>query len=280
MIVCADGTAGVNFEHSAIDGHTALRYVSDIFAETVVQFAQSITSLVYGSGWIPDNLMAEVNRVATSTTGSHKDKPKPDVFPRKLVFQLPQQVKQRMRFAETALADQIIACDTEILEFHNYGKALIVKNSLSPDSFVQMSMMMAYYKLYGKFVCTYESVLTKAFYHGRTEAMRGATPQAKVLCEVWCDEYASNEEKLEALRTATKEHARLVKQCAAGMGIDRHLFALKCIAERNNIPTPSLFTSDAWKTLNHTVLSTSNCGNPSLCLFGFGPVTQGMYTIN
>jgi carnitine O-acetyltransferase len=45
LIVCSNGTAGVNFEHSAIDGHTALRYVSDIFAETVVQFAQSIPSL-------------------------------------------------------------------------------------------------------------------------------------------------------------------------------------------------------------------------------------------
>lgn len=49
LIVCANGTAGVNFEHSAIDGHTALRYVSDIFAECVVQFAQSITSL--GTFW-------------------------------------------------------------------------------------------------------------------------------------------------------------------------------------------------------------------------------------
>ena len=37
LIVMANGKAGVNFEHSAIDGHTALRYVSDIFAENVVQ---------------------------------------------------------------------------------------------------------------------------------------------------------------------------------------------------------------------------------------------------
>lgn len=42
IIVCADGSAGVNFEHSAIDGHTALRFASDIFAETIVTFAKSI----------------------------------------------------------------------------------------------------------------------------------------------------------------------------------------------------------------------------------------------
>jgi len=49
LIVCSDGSAGVNFEHSAIDGHTALRYVSDIFADTVVRFAQSITKTIYST---------------------------------------------------------------------------------------------------------------------------------------------------------------------------------------------------------------------------------------
>jgi carnitine O-acetyltransferase len=40
IIVCGDGTAGINFEHSAVDGHTALRFVSDIYAESVIQFAR------------------------------------------------------------------------------------------------------------------------------------------------------------------------------------------------------------------------------------------------
>ena len=28
IIVCADGAAGINFEHTGVDGHTVLRYVS------------------------------------------------------------------------------------------------------------------------------------------------------------------------------------------------------------------------------------------------------------
>ena len=105
--------------------------------------------------------------------------------------------------------------------------------------------------------------------------MRGSTPQAKKLCETWCNAQATKVEKLEALRIATKEHSRLVRECASGKGVDRHLFALMSIAERNNLPLPTFFQSKAWKTLNHTILSTSNCGNPSLRLFGFGPVVQG-----
>lgn len=73
------------------------------------------------------------------------------------------------------------------------------------------------------------------------------------------------------MRAATQRHSQLVKECARGKGVDRHLFALKCIAERRG-ETISFFQSTAWKVLNYTILSTSNCGNPSLRLFGFGPV--------
>ena len=164
--------------------------------------------------------------------------------------------------------------DTRILEFKDYGKNFIKFNRLSPDSFVQMSMMLAYYRLYGKIVCAYEPVLTKAFLHGRTEAMRPATMEAKHFCETFCSPSSSVRDKLSALRNATIAHSKLVKECAKGEGVDRHLFALKCIAEKNDLPIPEFFKSECWKKLNHTVLSTSNCGNPSLALFGFGPVVS------
>ena len=188
-------------------------------------------------------------------------------------------IKRKIYFAETALGDQILASDTHILEFSDYGKLFITFNKLSPDSYVQMSMMLAYYRLYGKIVCAYEPVLTKGFYHGRTEAMRPATMEAKQLCEVFCSSSSTSEEKLIALRQATQVHSKLVKECAQGKGVDRHLFALKCIANKHELPVPEFFRSEAWRKLNHTILSTSNCGNPSLAQFGFGPVVPDGYGI-
>jgi len=46
LIVMANGEAGVNFEHSSIDGHSALRYVSDIFAENVIQVCHDVISVL------------------------------------------------------------------------------------------------------------------------------------------------------------------------------------------------------------------------------------------
>lgn len=42
---------------------------------------------------------------------------------------------------------------------------------------------------------------------------------------------------------------------------------------------PEFFKDSGYKTLNHVVLSTSNCGNPSLRIFGFGPVVQDGFGI-
>ncbi len=42
---------------------------------------------------------------------------------------------------------------------------------------------------------------------------------------------------------------------------------------------PSIFTDHGWNILNTSIISTSNCGNPALRLFGFGPVAADGYGI-
>lgn len=44
-------------------------------------------------------------------------------------------------------------------------------------------------------------------------------------------------------------------------------------------PLPAIFTDPGWQLLNTSILSTSNCGNPALRLFGFGPVAADGYGI-
>jgi hypothetical protein len=42
---------------------------------------------------------------------------------------------------------------------------------------------------------------------------------------------------------------------------------------------PSIYTDSGWALLGTSILSTSNCGNPALRLFGFGPVAAEGYGI-
>jgi carnitine O-acetyltransferase len=76
--------------------------------------------------------------------------------------------------------------------------------------------------------------------------------------------------------------------------VSRHLYALYCMARRNQsgnlnpspddpilpVPAnrmPSIFTDSGWDMLSTAILSTSNCGNPALRLFGFGPTSAEGY---
>jgi carnitine O-acetyltransferase len=72
----------------------------------------------------------------------------------------------------------------------------------------------------------------------------------------------------------------------------RHLYALYRLLRREletctdvNVNSlgasalPEIFRDSGWSTLGTSILSTSNCGNPALRLFGFGPTAADGYGI-
>lgn len=66
--------------------------------------------------------------------------------------------------------------------------------------------------------------------------------------------------------------------CAAGQGWDRHLFALKQLAEKRfPPPLPALFRDDAYRRINHHTLSTSTLSDPLLESGAFAPVVWDGY---
>ena len=325
IIVCKNGSAGINFEHTGVDGHTVLRFASDVYTDTILRFARTI------------NGQAPTLWTSTSPDPSKRD---PESFgdvnttPRKLEWDMIPELSIAVRFAETRLADLIEQNEFQCLDFGSYGKNFITSMGFSPDAFVQMAFQAAYYGLYGKVECTYEPAMTKVFLHGRTEAVRSVSEESVNFVQTfWADNPA--EHKVDALKLACQKHVGMTKECAKAEGCDRHLYALYCVWQKHineemdsNLssngysssldgyseremsspvgspgredhhsmggvevkPTrergystnsrsreghslPLLFADPGWDRLNTTVLSTSNCGNPSLRHFGFGPTS-------
>ena len=315
IIVCKNGSAGINFEHTGVDGHTVLRFASDVYTDTILRFAKSI------NGQAP-SLWA-----SNSPDPSKRD---PDSFgdvsttPHKLEWDMLPELSTALRFAETRLADLIQQNEFETLEFSGYGKNFMTSTGFSPDAFVQMAFQAAYYGLYGRLENTYEPAMTKAFLHGRTEAIRTVSEEsANFVRTFWAENPAI--QKIDALRKACQRHTARTKECAKALGQDRHLYALYCVWQRavdeegaeaassNGMSDgysspvdagseysspkrnssvfheetsvspsphskqqvsqqmPALFSDAGWDNINNTIISTSNCGNPSLRQFGFGP---------
>ncbi|KAL1622288.1 carnitine O-acetyltransferase yat1 [Neofusicoccum ribis] len=318
IIVCKNGSAGINFEHTGVDGHTVLRFASDVYTDTILRFARTI------NGQAPSLWASSSPDPSKRDPASFGDV---STTPHKLEWDMVPELSTALRFAETRLADLIQQNEFQTLEFMHYGKHFMTSMGFSPDAFVQMAFQAAYYGLYGRMECVYEPAMTKAFFHGRTEAIRPVTPESVEFVQTfWNDNPPAD--KVEALRQACEKHVSITRECAKAQGQDRHLYALYCIwqrqldeegsytdgasytdslrgssgspigseqvvgspgrnsmlSEEGSISTsppghpvehrmPSLFADAGWDRLNTTILSTSNCGNPSLRQFGFGPTS-------
>ena len=55
-----------------------------------------------------------------------------------------------------------------MLYWLEYGAEFIKRTRSSPDTFIQMIIQLAYYRLHGRPTSTYETAMTRLFYHGRT----------------------------------------------------------------------------------------------------------------
>ena len=100
--------------------------MSDIFADTVVSFAQSITKAIYGTAEKIPSVLNAVVRKSRSTLSAFE----PDTNPRKLDFDLPLDILQDIKHAEVSIGDQICGLENIVLEFHGYGKSYIVSKKL------------------------------------------------------------------------------------------------------------------------------------------------------
>ncbi|EDK43153.1 conserved hypothetical protein [Lodderomyces elongisporus NRRL YB-4239] len=290
IIVTKNGKAGINFEHTGVDGHTVLRFVSDIYTDSILSFAHSINTHA------PSLYKSNSNDSSASEEGLI-------TVPRKLEWDLTPDLSLALRFGETRLSDLINQNELRHLEFRSYGSSQIKKMKFSPDAFVQMAFQATYYALYGKVECTYEPAMTKHFFHGRTEAIRTVSQESNMFVRKFFDPQVANTEKSEYLNQACKSHSAQTRLCSNGEGVDRHLYALFCLWKRLltryeqkkqgfvfnddlefEIPDeiaelPAIFADPGWDRLNNTIISTSNCGNPSLRLFGFGPVSPSGFGI-
>ncbi|OXB84701.1 UNVERIFIED_CONTAM: hypothetical protein H355_001178, partial [Colinus virginianus] len=151
------------------------------------------------------------------------------------------------------VSDLQLAC----YAFTSFGKALIKKRKLHPDTFVQLALQLAYYKCHGRPGCCYETAMTRRFYHGRTETIRPCTVEAVQWCRSMLDHSASSSERLRLMHVAFAKHNRMRKDCENGRGFDRHLLGLLLIAQEQGLPVPELFVDPAFTARYPAALS---CG--------------------
>ncbi|CAI4239956.1 CPI_1c_G0000820.mRNA.1.CDS.1 [Saccharomyces cerevisiae] len=276
LIVTKNGKAGINFEHTGVDGHTVLRLATDIYTDSILSFARGVTKNVV-------DIFSDDGKPSSSSLASAAHSANLITIPRKLEWHTDNFLQSSLHFAETRISDLISQYEFVNLDFSNYGASHIkTVFKCSPDAFVQQVFQVAYFALYGRFETVYEPAMTKAFQNGRTEAIRSVTGQSKLFVKSLLDQDASDATKIQLLHDACTAHSQITRECSQGLGQDRHLYALYCLWNqwyKDKLELPPIFRDKSWTTMQNNVLSTSNCGNPCLKSFGFGPVTANGFGI-
>ncbi|XP_062121295.1 carnitine O-acetyltransferase-like [Drosophila sulfurigaster albostrigata] len=146
--------------------------------------------------------------------------------------------------------------EMEVFKFPCYGKCLIKSQGLSPDSFIQMALQLAFYRLHNELPAQYESAHLRIFKYGRTETIRSTSMKSMAFVTAMTSRNASLKQRLIALRAAVDGHQTQTKLAMRGHAVDRHLFGLLQMARENAMPLPEFFCSLGYlKSTQFRVLS-------------------------
>lgn len=251
LLLSADGTAAINFEHAWGDGVAVLRYFNEIYKETLNR---------------PFLNTDDLNSVSSYQVDS--------TIVRPITFEVDNKLRELVNQSYDRNQQNIKSLNMHMIRYPHISKTVCKNYSLSPDSIMQLSFQLAYRQAFNKYVGTYESCSTAAFKHGRTETMRPCTNATKSFCESLLDSNTSSDAKYlrSLIDQCSTYHSQLTKDAAMGQGFDRHLFALKNVAAVNNKPLPELYTSTAFTRINHNIISTSTLSSDALLSGSFGPV--------
>ncbi|WP_054813089.1 choline/carnitine O-acyltransferase [Nocardia arizonensis] len=246
FIVFADGQAGINVEHCGLDGTTILSFVDTLLETSAADHAARSGAQQQGA---------------------------PAVAP--IEFALDDTLRAAIAEAGADFAAYAAANATTAISFEDFGTTRAKQLKISPDAFAQLSYQLAHRRSKGFTGATYESIATRQYRNGRTEAMRVVTPEMIAFVDAMVDPRADTAAKLVAARTAATAHVERAKQCQSGDAPEQHLWELQWIQRRRGAelgvtePLP-LYDSPGWTVMRDDYLSTSSAPSVNITFFGFG----------
>lgn len=183
--------------------------------------------------------------------------------------------------AEDNLERVVQNLEVKSLAFNNYGKNVPKRSQLSPDSWIQLALQIAHFRMHIVHPPAYETGTLRKFLEGRTDTIRLPTTESVTFVEAISarPRRMSDNVILTLLEAAVDKHKKYSLEVMNGNGIDRHLLGLKLAALENGQQIPQLFNSKGYQKLMHFKLSTSQVPTKHVLPMGFGPSAADCYGV-
>ncbi|KTG47774.1 hypothetical protein cypCar_00012145 [Cyprinus carpio] len=177
-------------------------------------------------------------------------------MPKKLYFYINSEIKWDLEMAKQNLDILINDLDIKCFNFQCFGKEFVKQLKLSPNSFIQVAIQLAYYRVHSEVCAACDITSLRMFQGGRTDYIRSPTNQMLSFIRAFDDGAVSREAKVQLLREAVDAYSVLTEQSLMGQGIDRHLLGLKLQAIEEGLSVPRIFMDTAYGLATHWKLRT------------------------
>ncbi|XP_053190538.1 carnitine O-acetyltransferase b [Scomber japonicus] len=200
-------------------------------------------------------------------------------MPKKLYFNIDRDIKIDIEHAKQNLDILINDLDVNVFNFKKFGKELPKQYKLSPNSFIQVALQLAYYRVHNEVCPACDIASQRMFRGGRTEFIRSPSIQTLKFIRTYDDPKVSREAKVQLFREAVDAYTALTNQALKGHGIDRHLLGLKLQAIEEGLDIPKIFMDTAYGLATHWKLRTGQVPANTDSVMCFGPLVPDGYAI-
>ncbi|KTF97762.1 hypothetical protein cypCar_00039452 [Cyprinus carpio] len=169
--------------------------------------------------------------------------------------------------------------DIKCFNFQCFGKEFVKQLKLSPNSFIQVAIQLAYYRVHSEVCAACDIASLRMFRGGRTDYIRSPTNQMLSFIRAFDDDAVSKEAKVQLLREAVDAYSVLTEQSLMGQGIDRHLLGLKLQAIEEGLSVPRIFMDTAYGLATHWKLRTGQVPTNTDSVMCFGPLVPDGYAV-
>ncbi|XP_052388389.1 carnitine O-acetyltransferase [Carassius gibelio] len=200
-------------------------------------------------------------------------------MPKKLYFYINSEIKWDLEMAKQNLDILINDLDIKCFNFQRFGKEFVKQLKLSPNSFIQVAIQLAYYRVHSEVCAACDIASLRMFRGGRTDYIRSPTNQMLSFIQAFDDDAVSREAKVQLLREAVDAYSILTEQSLNGQGIDRHLLGLKLQAIEEGLSVPRIFMDTAYGLATHWKLRTGQVPTNTDSVMCFGPLVPDGYAV-
>ncbi|KRT83273.1 hypothetical protein AMK59_3062, partial [Oryctes borbonicus] len=247
FVIGQDGIVGLTYEHSPSEGQP-IAVMTDYLVEYIKNNA---------SKNIPD---APYDKVAE-----------------RLNFTLNNDIHKAIESSTENVEKLAENLDMDCFTFKSFGSKFIKSQKLSPDSFIQVAMQYAFYRIHKTPGAHYESAATRKYIHGRTETIRSCSIESVNFAQTMLDPSKSDEDRLNAMRIAITGHKKYTVEALNGFGVDRHLLGLKLMALERGEEISPLYSDPGFLRSAHMRISTSQVATRCDGFMCYGPLVPDGY---